>query len=75
MSERDPIRQATRGAMRGVDPVAAGAGVLFVVLGFVFLLDALDVWDAEPAIVLPVLVIGLGLALLVGALRGSGESS
>ena len=45
--------------------------MLFVVLGVVFLLEALDVWDARAAVVLPVLVIGLGLALLAGALRGS----
>ena len=78
MSERDPVgapRSAPkRDAWGRLDPVAAGAGVLFVVLGVVFLLDALDVWDTEAAVVLPVLVIGLGLALLAGALRGSGPA-
>ena len=68
MSERDPIG----GARLDIDPVAAGAGLLFVVLGVVFLFDALGVWDAEAAVVL--LVIGLGLALLAGALRGSGRA-
>lgn len=71
-SPQGAARAASGGDVpRGLDPVAAIAGGLFVVLGGVFLLDALDVWDARAAIVLPVLVIGLGLALLSGALRGS----
>ena len=45
---------------RSYDLVAAGAGVLFIVLGGAYLLDALDVWDAEARVVLPLLVIGLG---------------
>ena len=68
---RDAMHARGGDLLRGLDPVAGGAGVLFVVLGVVFLLDALDVWDARAAVVLPVLVIGLGLALLAGALRGS----
>ena len=61
--------------MRDLEPGPAIAGVLFVVLGVVFLLDALDVWDVEAGVVLPVIVIGLGLALLAGALRGSRQRS
>jgi hypothetical protein len=71
-SPQSAARAASGGDVpQGLDPVGGIAGGLFVVLGIVFLLDALDVWDARTAIVLPVLVIGLGLALLSGALRGS----
>ena len=57
------------------DPVSLVAGLLFVVLGVVYLLDALDVWDPEAALVLPLLVIGLGLALLMGAIGRSSNGS
>ncbi len=60
---------------RGYDLVAAGTGVLFIVLGGAYLLDALDVWDAEARVVLPLLVIGLGLALLFGALTRKDEEA
>ena len=60
---------------RRYDLGAAGAGVLFIVLGGVYLLDALDIWDAEARVVLPLLVIGLGLAVLLGALMRSDEAT
>lgn len=44
------------------------AGVLYVVIGIVFLLDSLDVVDVRAAVVLPLLIIGLGLAVLWGGL-------
>ena len=45
------------------------AGVLFVVLGVLFLLDELDVWELDAALVWPLVLIGLGLAIGLGALR------
>ena len=45
------------------------AGGLFVVLGILFLLDELDVWGLESAVVWPLVLIGLGLAIGLGALR------
>lgn len=47
---------------------AALAGILFAVLGVLFLLDAVDAADFRFEIVLPALAIGLGLALILGAL-------
>lgn len=57
---------------------AALSGVIFAILGALFLLDALDVTNIERDIVLPVVLIALGVALMLGALwrpgrrRGSG---
>lgn len=42
------------------------AGVVFVILGVVFLLDAIDVWELSPAYLWPVLLIGLGLVVALG---------
>ncbi|MEX2626829.1 MAG: DUF5668 domain-containing protein [Ilumatobacteraceae bacterium] len=42
------------------------AGVLFVLVGVVFLLDELDVWTIRLSYVLPLVLIGVGLALLLG---------
>jgi hypothetical protein len=44
-------------------------GLLFVALGVVFLLDALDLWRARLDVLLPVFVIALGAALIVSAMR------
>ena len=38
------------------------AGVLFMALAIGFLLDGLDVWDADASWIVPVLVIVFGLA-------------
>lgn len=43
------------------------AGLLFVVLGGMFLLDAAGTWSVHPLIVGPVLLIGLGLAVIAGS--------
>ncbi len=51
---------------RGPDTGGIVAGVLFVVAGVLFLLDELDVWTIRLSYVLPLLLIGLGLALLIG---------
>jgi hypothetical protein len=44
------------------------AGLLFVLLGGMFLLDAAGVWDVHPLIVAPVLLIGLGVAIIAGSM-------
>lgn len=45
------------------------AGTLYVVLGVLFLLDRLDVLSISGAYMLPVLLIGLGAAIIAGSLR------
>lgn len=42
------------------------SGLVFIVLGVLFLLDHLDVWNFRPAYILPILLMGLGLAVLLG---------
>ena len=59
--------------LRDYDLGALTTGVLFVVLGFVFLLDRLGVWQARPGVILPTVVIGLGTAVLLSALLRSGQ--
>lgn len=54
-------------AGREVDRVALAFGVAFVVVGILFLLDRLDVWDLKASYVLPVFLIAIGVAILVGA--------
>lgn len=51
---------------RGPDAGGVVAGVLFVVIGLVFVLHELDVWTIRLSYVLPLLLIALGLALLLG---------
>jgi hypothetical protein len=51
---------------REVDRVALAFGVGFVVLGVLFLLDRLDIWELKASYVLPVLLIALGVAILLG---------
>jgi cytochrome c oxidase subunit IV len=41
-------------------------GVFFIVAGIAFLLDRLDVWTLRARYVLPVLLIVLGAAILLG---------
>jgi hypothetical protein len=54
-------------AEREVDRVALALGVAFVVVGILFLLDRLDVWDLKASYLLPVVLIAIGVAILVGA--------
>lgn len=49
------------------------AGLLFIILGVVFLLEALDVFEMAPATLWPLLFISLGLSVLAGA-GGSDEN-
>jgi hypothetical protein len=44
-------------------------GLFFVVVGVAFLLDRLDVWTIRPRYLPPIVLIGLGIAVLVGASR------
>jgi len=42
------------------------AGVFFVIVGVVYLLEAAGVWDIPSGYLLPAALIALGVALLVG---------
>ncbi len=57
MAEREPSR------------TAVVAGICFVVAGVAFLLEQLDVWDLELKTLAPALLIGIGLAILLGGRR------
>lgn len=46
------------------------AGVFFIVMGVVFLLDELDVIDVDPTVLWPAILIGVGIALIAGAVGG-----
>lgn len=53
-------------AERDTNRVALVAGIVFVVAGVAFLLEALDVWDLDLRTIAPAALIGVGLAILVG---------
>lgn len=59
--------------MRDWHPGALAMGVFFVLMGGVFLLEAAGVWDLGPAQVWPLLLIGLGVAVLVSGVVRGGE--
>jgi len=64
-------------ASSGVHRTSLIAGLLFVALGVLFLLDALDAINLKGAYVWPVALIVVGLAVLWGGLSASrrrGES-
>lgn len=62
------------GGRDGLDRGALGAGVFFVLAGVLFLLDQLDVLTLRASYLWPVLLIGLGVAVLAGAwTRRDGE--
>jgi Domain of unknown function (DUF5668) len=54
-------------AGRRVDRLSLVVGVLFVLAGVVFLLDALDVWRLRVDYLVPLALIVLGLAVLASA--------
>jgi hypothetical protein len=54
--------------IRRIDTTGIVAGIIFIVIGAVFLLDRLDVWDLDFAIVWPIVLIALGGLVLLGAL-------
>lgn len=45
------------------------SGVLFTILGLVFLLEALEVFELAPATLWPLLLVALGIAVLAGTGR------
>lgn len=47
------------------------AGIFFIIMGVVFLLDQLDVIDLRPGLVWPLLLIGFGVGVLAGAVGHS----
>ena len=54
--------------MRTADPSAIITGLVFVSLAGVFLLEALDVWQVRAVVPLGVMLVGLGVSIVVGAL-------
>lgn len=56
-------------AERTIHRTALGLGLFFVAAGGLFLLDRLDVLELRPRVLLPLLVIGLGIALLASSRR------
>jgi len=42
-------------------------GVFFVIAGLAFLLERLDVWELEPRLLAPALLIAIGFAVLSGS--------
>jgi hypothetical protein len=50
------------------------AGILFVLLGVLFLLEALDVFELAPATLWPVLIVALGIGVLAGTGREDDHS-
>lgn len=55
--------------MSRIDLSSVVMGLLFIGLGTAFLLDRLDIVTLDFAVVWPVVLIGLGLSVLVGATR------
>ena len=48
-------------------------GVLFVAIGVLFLLEALEVFEIAPATLWPVLLVALGIGVLAGTGRDDEE--
>lgn len=53
---------------------ALAAGIFFIAAGTVFLLDRLGVFDLRARYLLPLALIGLGLAMVLGS-RSRGDES
>jgi hypothetical protein len=58
---------------RRLDRLSLVAGVLFVLAGVVFLLDALGVWELRGDYLVPIGLIVLGLAVLASGLPLGGR--
>ena len=56
---------------RSYNRTATAAGLLFVVLGVVFLLEQLNVFDLRAVYVWPVVLIVLGVAILASGVAAS----
>ena len=52
---------------------SALAGLVFILAGCVFLLDNLETIDVRSEVILPAVIVGLGLALVVGSLQRQRE--
>lgn len=52
--------------MRGGQRRAIVGGIIFVALGVLFLLEALDLYTLAPAALWPILLIALGIGVLAG---------
>lgn len=59
-----PPQAAPGTAVRGFDRLSLVVGVLFVLAGVVFLLDALEVWELRVDYLVPLGLIVLGLVVL-----------
>lgn len=51
-----------------MNPGGFFAGILFVVLGFVFLLEQLDVWRPDLDLFAPLALLALGVAIVLAAI-------
>lgn len=49
------------------------AGIVFVVAGVAFLLEALEVWDLDLRTIAPAALIGIGVAILLGGRSRPGD--
>lgn len=52
---------------RGFHPESLITGLTFVLVGVLFALDRLSVWDLDVSYVWPLVLIGLGVSVLTGA--------
>jgi uncharacterized membrane protein len=59
--------------LEGLDRRALLGGLVFVVLGILFLLEDLGVIDLKAVFVLPIVLILVGAAVLVGSLMDTGR--
>ena len=51
------------------------SGILFILLGVLFLLEALEVYEIAPATLWPVLLVALGIGILAGTGRQDDHST
>jgi hypothetical protein len=51
-----------------LDPSGVVAGLIFIALGVVFLLDRLEVWDLRFEVIWPAVLVGVGGLIVLGAL-------
>ena len=58
-----------RRSSHAFDPGALGFGMFFIVAGVLFLLERLGVLELRAAVLWPLLLIALGVALLLAAAR------
>jgi hypothetical protein len=63
-----PPQAAPSPSGRRLDRLSLAVGVLFVLAGVVFLLDALEVWELRVDYLVPLGLILVGLVLLASAL-------